>query len=761
MKKGSNTISSEIYLFDDMSRLTSTERIESGEDKLDSFGYDFSSQLISAQYGFQKVNNVWVNPVRPVSYQWDKAGNRESCTDNGAACNYTANNLNQYMVAGADAVYHGSEHEISDYQGQTYGYVNDERLASIASASDTYQLAYDALGRCVKRTLNGVITYYVYDGEKPILEYNNVYQRVGLNIYGKGIDEVLGGANYRLDPAVTYYFQHDHEGSVTHMTDASGNVIESYRYDAFGAPTIFNSTSQPINASTVGNRFMFTGREYAQKFGVYEYRNRAYHPGLGRFTSEDPMGFAAGDNNLFRYCGNDPIDRVDPMGLYGEGYGLDEATEVAKTLVKEAAFAPKWKLVSATIGPGLGRHTAYHPGKLVAVLPMAGQKGYELSEVVTGKVSAVNQKGNITYVEQEGLPRDIASRATRLIHVHMDKTGVGKNEWSDFDKALPMKGKTVIRMDESNRKEWQYREPAKNSQGYTERTVPDTGKQEIPMVHRTTILPGQARTALIRLVGRQASQAWVPKQSTLHRADHEPMNNFEFTGDRSVFRKVRRACRRIGWLSLTLLVVLSFCEARAEKLNDYFMRVGREPFIDEEHKSLYERKLFVTHDEVARYVFLTNARKDGDRSAAVYRAAGRKGSLPGDYWVTFTETSDSLGSKNARGITVRRYDAPIPASTARTVHELWLAVALRSREDHDAIICSPTGIFGVTTASGARLQIVTIWFGDEDDSLSWALMQVGQSLMNYAWLPASKRAETARQIEKDSKRLLQRVVRSR
>ncbi len=61
---------------------------------------------------------------------------------------------------------------------------------------------------------------------------------------------------------------------------------------------------------------MFTGREWAPaNFGFYEYRARAYHPGLGRFMSEDPKGFDAGDYNLFRYCGNDPEDRVDPMGL--------------------------------------------------------------------------------------------------------------------------------------------------------------------------------------------------------------------------------------------------------------------------------------------------------------------------------------------------------------------------------------------------------------------------------------------------------------
>ena len=71
------------------------------------------------------------------------------------------------------------------------------------------------------------------------------------------------------------------------------------------------------------NRFLFTGREYAatyrgnyvQAFTFYEYRARAYSPTLGRFMSEDPRLFDAGDYNLFRYCHNDPVDFTDPMGL--------------------------------------------------------------------------------------------------------------------------------------------------------------------------------------------------------------------------------------------------------------------------------------------------------------------------------------------------------------------------------------------------------------------------------------------------------------
>ena len=300
-----NTIGYEVYGYDSMNRMNAIDR----EDlKRDGFSYDQSGQLTAANYGL--VGGI--NPNRAVGYVWDKAGNRSTVTENAVPTAYTTNNLNQYLTVGAQPVVNGPEHAIASYEGAIFTHINDERLSGITKGTDSYQLGHDGLGRCVKRTLNGTITYYLYDGEKPIVEYNATGGIVATNVYGKAIDEIL----QRVDATFgTYYYQQDHEGSVTHLTNSAGQIIEKYRYDAFGAPTIFNSTSQPINSSAFGNRFLFTGREYAAKFGIYEYRARAYHPGLGRFMSEDPIGFAAGDYNLYRYCGNDPIDRVDPDGL--------------------------------------------------------------------------------------------------------------------------------------------------------------------------------------------------------------------------------------------------------------------------------------------------------------------------------------------------------------------------------------------------------------------------------------------------------------
>jgi RHS repeat-associated protein len=71
---------------------------------------------------------------------------------------------------------------------------------------------------------------------------------------------------------------------------------------------------------------MFTGREYYPHLWLYDYRNRWYDPQLGRFLQPDPTGFDAGDMNLFRYCGDDPVDRSDPTGL------LDTSASIANHL---------------------------------------------------------------------------------------------------------------------------------------------------------------------------------------------------------------------------------------------------------------------------------------------------------------------------------------------------------------------------------------------------------------------------------------------
>jgi len=72
--------------------------------------------------------------------------------------------------------------------------------------------------------------------------------------------------------------------------------------------------------------YLFTGRELEPATGLYNYRNRFYHPGVGRFLQPDPIGFQGGEVNWYRYVGNRAANLRDPLGLQmlvaGQGVGV-------------------------------------------------------------------------------------------------------------------------------------------------------------------------------------------------------------------------------------------------------------------------------------------------------------------------------------------------------------------------------------------------------------------------------------------------------
>ncbi len=101
------------------------------------------------------------------------------------------------------------------------------------------------------------------------------------------------------------------------MTNTGGQVVERYGYDVYGQPTVRDAAGTVLGGgSAYANRFLFTGREWLASAGVYDYRHRAYSPALGRFLQTDPINFKGADINLYRYVGNAPTLRTDPMGLY-------------------------------------------------------------------------------------------------------------------------------------------------------------------------------------------------------------------------------------------------------------------------------------------------------------------------------------------------------------------------------------------------------------------------------------------------------------
>jgi RHS repeat-associated protein len=302
------------FNYDNLGRLKASWRDEQAS-KGEWFGYNATGQLTDVFYNADGVSS-WTpqNATRTVSYTiTPDTLNRASMSDTGDVSEYAPNALNQYHnVAGGD-IFYDDKFNLMWTGGFSAGYNSENQLTAIGSGEDWGQFIYDGLGRCLKRTVDWETTLITYDGWQPIVEWDEWNNLKAWNVYGPGPDEIL----YRHDAArgdLRYHL--DRMGNVAFLLDSDGDGIERYTYDVFGHPSVTDwNGDNPRTWSAYGNRFMFTGREYFPELSLYEFRNRFYYPALGRFLQSDPTGFDAGDMNLFRYCGHDPVNWNDPSGL--------------------------------------------------------------------------------------------------------------------------------------------------------------------------------------------------------------------------------------------------------------------------------------------------------------------------------------------------------------------------------------------------------------------------------------------------------------
>ena len=121
--------------------------------------------------------------------------------------------------------------------------------------------------------------------------------------------------------------------SIYALTDADENVIERYRYDAYGATTVLDAdfSDDADNASDVDNPYTFTARRLDAETGIMQYRYRYYSVSLGRFVSRDPAGYFAG-LNLYAYVGDMPVRMADPLGRWGWDVHYEMTARLAREL---------------------------------------------------------------------------------------------------------------------------------------------------------------------------------------------------------------------------------------------------------------------------------------------------------------------------------------------------------------------------------------------------------------------------------------------
>ena len=168
--------------------------------------------------------------------------------------------------------------------------------------------AYDALGRRVSTTTAEGTIRHVYDGAQSIADLDADGDVVVSYTWGAGIDNLLA---VHVNGA-TYYALTDVQGTVWGYVDASNNIVASFTYDAWG--NILSATSSV--PALARNRYRFQCREWSAATGLVNFRARWHDPATGRWLSKDPIGLGGG-LNLYAFCGNDPVNSLDPYGEVG------------------------------------------------------------------------------------------------------------------------------------------------------------------------------------------------------------------------------------------------------------------------------------------------------------------------------------------------------------------------------------------------------------------------------------------------------------
>jgi len=206
-------------------------------------------------------------------------------------------------------------------RSRTFGYSFRSQMTSLVDTNGfIFNYDFDGDGNRTKQSGSGCLTArYVYDGPNVVLDLNASNQVVRAFVNGPGIDQPIERIDFVNGTQTTRLVYHsDALGSIVAMTDSGHQTAKGYAYEAFGK---IRSES-----GTVIDRDTYTGREaLGDSLGLYYYRWRVMDPSTGRFTSEDPLGLAGRNMNLYWYVGNKALDWIDPLGLaYIGSRPLDE-----------------------------------------------------------------------------------------------------------------------------------------------------------------------------------------------------------------------------------------------------------------------------------------------------------------------------------------------------------------------------------------------------------------------------------------------------
>ncbi len=221
---------------------------------------------------------------------------------------YVTNNLNQYTSVGITSLgYDLDGNLIAENSGgvlKAYSYDSLNRLVSVTSGGDQWQYEYDAIGNRVATTHNGDKVEFSFDPFGLVdlaSKYDVTSGRTTNYVHGLGLTAVVDQATD------IRFYEYDGLGSVVGLSNPDGASTIAGGYLPFGNT---HGISNVVDAS-----FGFLGLYGVSEDGSGQtYMRTLLFAAVRAFDSSDPLGIV-GDVNLYRYAENEPINRIDPLGL--------------------------------------------------------------------------------------------------------------------------------------------------------------------------------------------------------------------------------------------------------------------------------------------------------------------------------------------------------------------------------------------------------------------------------------------------------------
>ncbi len=320
-KQGSTVLASYDYAYDFISRITS---VNSSQDGVTDYSYDADNQVTGADHTGQTDE----------TYAFNANGSRT-----GSGYSVSTNNLTTsdgtYNYTYDDEGNRTQKTAISGGAYTTYSWDYRNRLIAVKDYSNVGALlkettySYDTHNRLIRSTYDadgagaGAATsrYWAFDeGINPLLEFNgssasDVSHRY---LWGPAVDQLLADEQPTSTGSAgnVLWGLSDNLGTIRDIADLSGSTTSITNHRRFGAYGNLVSESN----SAVDMLFAYTGKLYDENTQLQNNLFRWYDAATGQWMSEDPLGFAAGDENVRRYAGNNGAGLFDSNGLVGDSF---------------------------------------------------------------------------------------------------------------------------------------------------------------------------------------------------------------------------------------------------------------------------------------------------------------------------------------------------------------------------------------------------------------------------------------------------------